>query len=217
LERYINLYEKWDETNNEYVDYYGYLDNQYISPTIVKNLVSNTEFKSTSGWIGASITGTSADKAIIENVYGRFDGSTFISSMDDLKNGKTDQYDKYIAYMRITLPNANSIVFNDGIYDNRKSIENMEENTKWAFRIKCQDGTVPTIDFGEYSYNDGVYNKADSLFAFKTKQTDSGGVIFDTTTETVNNKTYTIYTVDTQYSSVNTFTENSHIRIALSG
>jgi hypothetical protein len=198
------IYNTIYETKNENAKYYGFVDNEYKSPTLITNLVSNTEFKSTSGWIGASTTGTSADKAIVENVYGRFDGDNFISSMDDLKNGVTDQYDNYVAYMRITLPNAKSIVFNDGIYDNRKSIGNMEENTKWAFRIKCKENAIPTIDFGEYGYNDGAYNKTDGLFAFKTGVTPE------------NNK-YAVYTVDKGYSSDTTFTENSHIRIALSG
>jgi hypothetical protein len=34
--------------------YYGYVDNTYISPTFVTNLVSNTEFSNTAGWIGTT-------------------------------------------------------------------------------------------------------------------------------------------------------------------
>jgi hypothetical protein len=199
LERYINLYK---DSNN--IDYYGYLDNQYMSPTIVKNLVSNTSFTSTSGWIGASTSGASEDKATVENVYGRFDSDgTFISSIDDLKNGITNQYDNYVAYMRITLPTDNSIVFNDGIYDNRKSIGNMEENSEWAFRIVCHDPIIPSVDFGEYDYSDGAYVKIDSPL-FSIEQTNVMGE-------------YKIYTIGSHYESANTFAENSHIRIALSG
>lgn len=207
LERYINEYKQEDSGDK----YYGFIDKEYVSPTLVSNLVSNTQFQNTYGWIGASTSGSSDDKATVENVYGRFVNDKFVSSIDDLKNGVTNKTDEYVAYMRITLPNRNSIVFNEGLYDNRKKICRMDENTgnmgkdtEWAFRIACGkdgDASAPTVSIGEYETDDsGGYKKT--------------GIIDGTFDENKVNG-YSIYKVSQGYASSTTFGENSHVRIAL--
>lgn len=197
LGRYINEYKKaGDETK-----YYGFIDNQYISPTFITNLVSNTEFKNTIGWIGASITGKSEDAAIVENVYGRFDGPKFINCTEDLKNGVFDLYiNEYCAYMHIVFPNANSIVFNDGLYDKRKQIGNMGKDTKWAYHIECVGSIAPNEHIGEYTYEDGGYTSSEDNFIASTPK---------------NSESYKIYTIDKGYANKEDFMQQSHVRIAL--
>jgi hypothetical protein len=65
LKRYCQVYSKEGKT------YYGYANTSYESPLFVTNLISNTEFANTSGWVGTyKSTGLIKDIAKIENVYG---------------------------------------------------------------------------------------------------------------------------------------------------
>jgi hypothetical protein len=82
LERYCGLYEH----NGEEV--YGFSNNEYNSPTIMKNMVTNTEFKGTTGWTATyfgpegNLLSTYAPK--VEVVYGKFRNGEFSSVIDDL-------------------------------------------------------------------------------------------------------------------------------------
>jgi hypothetical protein len=71
LDRYCNIYYKNDEK------YYGFVDNDYKSPALLQNVITNTDFKGTTGWVGTYSGETDNAKntygAIVESVYGEFD------------------------------------------------------------------------------------------------------------------------------------------------
>jgi hypothetical protein len=80
LDRYCNIYYK----NNE--KYYGYVDNDYNSPTLLQNVITNTDFKGTTGWVGTYSGNTSNAKSAygttIEPVYGEFVSNKFSSVIE---------------------------------------------------------------------------------------------------------------------------------------
>ena len=78
LNRYVNVYKKDGK------EYYGYLNTNYVSSTLIQNYISNTQFKNTSGWTGTRfISGTPAK---VENVTGRFSDSGFVNVIDEVAN-----------------------------------------------------------------------------------------------------------------------------------
>jgi hypothetical protein len=53
--------------NNGLVE--GYMDTEYVTPNLIKNLVTNSTFKSTSGWIGSYVSpiGVNDNKGSVYN------------------------------------------------------------------------------------------------------------------------------------------------------
>ena len=151
LDRYVNLYT---DSNKNLI--YGYQHVEYKSPAFTQNMISNSSFDSTSGWTGTH-NGEGTNKATVENVYGRFDGSDFIDSTVDLQNGSFEEnINNYKAYLKITFPNDKARVINSGPYDNRILIGNINPNEKWALRFSCAGSSKLNKDnflLGEYKYD----------------------------------------------------------------
>jgi hypothetical protein len=152
---------------NETYPYYGYVDTQYDSPALLQNIVTNTEFKGTSGWVG-TYTGTSANKkniygAKIESVYGTLTGTRFTSVVDYLSNGTYSTSATYTSYLKVTFPTAGGsdkgVLINTGFYDNRTIIGSVEENELWYFKPTILSDTNEdvssnfTYELREVSYN----------------------------------------------------------------
>lgn len=152
LDRYVNKYNHVyeDEEGEEQTEaVYGYVDNEYVSPVLMTNLISNTEFKNTSGWKGVAYGNLeegqekpkSEDKPSVENVYGTIEG-TFVPAMDDLSAGQLKDPDEYAAYMKLTFPETDNTtgyvpaVINSGPYDNRTLIGKITEGDEWALYVE---------------------------------------------------------------------------------
>jgi hypothetical protein len=170
LDRYVKKY-----THDTYGNIYGYVDNEYVSPIIMTNLISNTEFKNASGWkgiaYGTSTGGSdkpkSEEKAKAENVYGSKSG-TFVSAMEDLSAGNLQDASKYEAYMKLTFPKSYSgkgykpAVINNGPFDNRTLIGNIVEGDEWALYVEGRtvddlNNLMFTLEESEYVSNSGCY------------------------------------------------------------
>lgn len=190
LDRYCNKYKYKDKINNEDYYYYGYVDNQYHSPTLLKNMITNTEFKSTTGWHGTyriTTPGTDAEGVSIETVYGHFINDKFSSVAEELSNGTYDpnynksstETEKYCSYLKVVVPKVNGaydpILINSGIYDNRFSIDSFEYGEEWYFKptIYCEDGGAlqqggftecftPTICEARFDPSTGAYTLGNS-------------------------------------------------------
>ena len=184
LDRYCNKYKIND------VEYYGYIDNEYYSPTLLKNMITNTEFKNTTGWHGTyRITAPNAEaKGVsIETEYGHFINNKFSSVAEELSNGTYDpeyndsntETEKYYPYLKVVVPAKgdayNPILINSGIYDNRFSIDSFEYEEEWYFKptIYCEDGGAleqgdftehftPTICEAKLDPSTGAYTLGDS-------------------------------------------------------
>ena len=182
LDRYVQLYKKGDQ------EYYGYEQAEYKSPALTQNMISNSTFESTSGWIGTK-KDISGEKAKVEAVYGYFNGSTFINAIDELKNGTFDPEKKaYKSYLKLDFNGANSTVINSGPFDNRTLIGKMIPGDKWALKYECANGSNLTFSLGEYKYSsskDGytaisyTENPTKERVVFEKKEDEDGYQIFE--------------------------------------
>lgn len=147
-------------------NYLGYVDSEFTSPTLIQNFINNYNFESTGGWTTSASTAlSSAEKASVQNVYGRFSVPTppasreFISIIDDFYNASYSESNIYTPYMKLSFSNPNTFVLNSGIRDNRSLIKNIQEGEEWVLDYKIVDktGTVAnnafTWNLGEYIYN----------------------------------------------------------------
>ena len=227
---YVPLLNKYCQIYNgpEYTDstsetgksntYYSYVDYKREDLIFSTNLVENTEFSNTSGWTGTyNSSGDSKDKAVIENVYGKFIGSSFVSIANVLAGtaniGQTfeeflnDSTNKCVPYLKAELKSNKSLVINSGPYHNRTTIGYMPVGSKWAFRADylADSNNTLVFDIDEYVYNpaNGHYS-APASKKIEFEVTEQGG--------------YTIYTVKTNtFTDEKDFTKNCKLKIAISG
>lgn len=211
LDRYVNLYEGpeyEDETSGKKLTtYYGYEHVNYASPALTQNVISNTKFESTSGWVGTHNGESGAKKAKVEAVYGYFlSGGAFQSSIDDLKNGQFSLDKNYKPYLKVTFPNDKSRLINSGPFDNRTVIENMSKGDKWAARLVVIGGS-PTLSLGEYVYKSGLdgYGAKDSPKITFSEPSD----------KSQNGKTYKIFEVDESPYSKEQFKKDMQVRVCI--
>lgn len=178
LDRYVNKYNHVyeDEAGNIQTEaVYGYVDNEYVSPVLMTNLISNTEFKNTSGWKGIAYgvptsegdKPKSEEKAKAENVYGS-KSDTFVSAMEDLSAGSLKDASNYEAYMKLTFPKSYNgkgykpAIINNGPFDNRTLIGNIVEGDEWALYVEGRTiNDLTNLNFAleesEYVSNSGCY------------------------------------------------------------
>jgi hypothetical protein len=89
------------------LEYLGYVDTEYVSPTLIQNYINNYNFDSTSGW---TMTGNTrpilTKQPSLSNCCGRFvteDGTkVFKSIIDDFVEGNYSEDNAYKPYMRLT-------------------------------------------------------------------------------------------------------------------
>ena len=203
LNRYVQVYNKDGET------YYGYQNDEYKSPALIQNIITNAAFKGTSGWTGAKWSGK--EKAAVESVYGYFSNGSFVNSLDELQAGTFPQANKeYRTYLKIHFPTSNSVVINSGPYDNRTIIQNMEKNEQWALRYFCANKSSANdglrVGLCECSYNTSSqsYDITESKIRFSEFKADDKypDYLFATVT-------------DANYSKAE-FKKQSKVRLALS-
>ena len=189
LNTYCGRYGLYSQTGPEY---YGYLNSEYTSPTFVQNVITNSEFKGSTGWVGTYCGKTTAGAtpnnrskigAKIDCLYGRFNANNiFTSAQDDLKNKTYNDDTEYQAYLKVVFqPETNTdrgILINSGFYDNRTLIGTVEQNENWILEasILSDKGSFVslsnfTIKLFEVSYNPttGAYDISKS---WSTTQVD---------------------------------------------
>ena len=199
LKKYVSIYEKDGET------YYGYVQDNYTSPALTQNLISNPEFKSNSGWVGGR-SDASGEKAEVEAVYGRFevavaDKRDFIDSITDLSNGDFEKHvaknfkdGGYSSLMKINFKSNDSLVLNSGPYDNRTIIGNMKKDEQWAVRYTCYNEFGKEVDLGDgklsFNLQEFLYDGVSDCHSqypdgIKTSISYSGKYIIFTVNETI--------------------------------
>lgn len=134
LERYVNIYK-----DNDNIEWYGYEENEYVSPEFVINYITNPKFESTSGWVAGSF-----DKEIkspkIEAVLGAFSDKKFVSFVDGLGKENTLDIDKLSPYLKVSLSGEQGqVLFNTGPTDNRGNIEYFNIGEEWAFKLDVRN------------------------------------------------------------------------------
>lgn len=150
LETYCQLYTRPGElVDGKPAEYFGYLNTEYNSPVFMENVITNSEFKGGTGWIGTYKGFTPNAKndygAKVKSTYGHFikpDSETIFESAEDaLKNGRFDDAE-FKSYLSVEFPEksfANQqdqcFVINSGFYDNRYKIKNILPGEEWVFDI----------------------------------------------------------------------------------
>ena len=157
LDRYCNKYK----VNGE--DYYGYIDNEYVSPTLVQNFVTNYEFKGTSGWT-ASYYGTSPNAQNnhapeLLATYGIFRNNKFQTVLEELQSNRYIPTANYLPYLKTTIKkttgsNNTPIILNSGFYDNRTLIKQVNYGEEWILKAEVLDnrGTALTDVFSNFDF-----------------------------------------------------------------
>lgn len=155
LEKYCNLFHKVENSQIETVDgkpviYYGYAHTEFTSPLYTSNLITNSDFQGTAGWVGSYYGNTPNQKsrygAEITPMFGHFVDGEFVSAEEVLKNG-TFEPGEYSAYLKLIFPDDSRtsqenhcFVMNSGFYDKRMEINNVQAGDKWRLDISMLVG-----------------------------------------------------------------------------
>lgn len=217
LDKYVNIFDKDGK------DYYGYLKADYHSPALTQNIVSNSQFDSTSGWVGACFKPENGEvntdnKAVVESVFGRFEENEFINCIDELSNGTFDlegASKNNKNYLKVTFKGSDSVLINSGPFDNRTMIGNMEKGDLWAYRSKWLSSTGEDVDciitsLGEYEYNpNGAYVPPASVrIEFDAYDNSESGYIL-----TSDAGTYNLFEVQSTDYNEKQFKKNTKVRL----
>lgn len=204
---------------NEYIDgtttWHEYSETEYEAPVLIKNLITNTDFKSTTGWTGQYLTTLGPDgKPVngnkVKDLGATRDVATNPDMLESLISGNYDENQEYTPYLKASFKSANSILINSGPYDNRKSIENFSPNQRFVLAWRCLTSTQSQeflddfdIKLVEYSYSvDGncyLSNDASVIATANGERydyVDNGNTIY-----------YTYLTIDENYA----LTENQFL------
>lgn len=220
LDRYVNKYShsNYKNTDGSSQLIYGYSENEYISPVLITNLISNSDFKNSSGWKGiayyekeGAFSGTkpdSSNKPTVENVYGRFQSGDFISAMDELNRGQFSAATTYTPYMKLDFTNIKKSVnqtfspaiINNGPFDNRVMLKQIAEGEEWVLYVQDKNNKWPEnlffeLEESEFVASSGCYHKRkNGLIAVSTPILDSQenifGMVYKFPTTQYNEKTF---------------------------
>ena len=181
----------YDATIDKYVysykegQYYGYSETEYVSPSIVKNFITQpNSFTSTSGWAvgGVKVSGETKFPELS------------LQGLPDIREGIRENQE-YISLLKYQSDRNGQYLFNSGFYDNRLSLDGVTKNDKFVLRLKCATGIfdegkdyprslnyltasqLPNIKIGEYVLEDGVYtiNNNNLLFSAETRDATNVG------------------------------------------
>lgn len=164
LERYVNAYKKIIGKDKEgkpiFEDWYGYQENEYVSPEFVINCITNPKFESTSGWIAGKESGTKLPS--VENVLGQFveEKSTkkFLSFAESL-GSKTVEISGLTNYLKVVFDNSEQYLFNTGPTDNKSTIGYLGVGDVWAFQLKVVDEVENDVSNDCFEYDLAIYTR----------------------------------------------------------
>jgi hypothetical protein len=145
-------------------EYLGYIDSEFVSPTLIQNCINNYNFESKAGW--TAVQSNDSQKPSVENVYGRFNARKFSTVTDEFYNGSYSSDNEYKAYMKMSFNNTNEFVLNSGIRDNRTMIGNMPEGEEWILDCKIlSDAGIPLVaENFEFSFDEYTYDSSSGLY-----------------------------------------------------
>ena len=156
-DKYVSLY-----ADNTGKDVYGFTVTEYISPTILKNLITNSEnFVSTNGW-------QAEENCTVEDaVYPP------INNITDVINTE------FMSLLKVSFFNRYSYIYNSGISDNKANIGEFSTGDQYVFRIKhgysgskdSRPGIIPNSEglrakVAEYTLEDGQYELGTTYIDF---------------------------------------------------
>lgn len=140
LDRYVKEYtrvEEDEEGKEKPVTWHEYTETVYQSPNLIQNLITNTDFKQTTGWTGQYYSEADGDgKPINGNTIKqngvKIEAKTTPDILTELANGSYSPEKEYIPYLYSEFPGSSGVLINSGIYDNRKKIENFSSGQQFV-------------------------------------------------------------------------------------
>lgn len=125
---------------------------EYTTPVLIKNLVTNNQFLSTSGWKGRHFDTQIVEDPNAPSTYDAKVAATTEPSMFD-ENGKFADASgiTYKPCLEMTFPSAYSCVVNSGFYDNLFTIGNLANGDKYVLYYKPKAGSLDNINDSKFS------------------------------------------------------------------
>lgn len=180
LDKYVIEYKN---SNNQLL--YGFTETEYISPNIIQNIITNTDFKSNSGWQGKYRTNSNTPENTNKNtLYGaEVTTKSYPDVLQKMIDGTYDPDEKVSTYIdlnfKVNTEQLQSVVVNSSFYDFRKKFKGFSAGQKFVLLYhQCADfasdplyeaynsQALPfKVQVGEqiFSVNEGNYN-----FSFTT-------------------------------------------------
>lgn len=175
IDKYVQVYDQNGTT------YYGYTETEYISPTSVKNFVTQPN-GFTSGE-GTNISGWQVGGVIVnkETVY----PTLTLQGYPDMQDISLEEFEntEYISFLKYKATKNNQLLCNSGISDFRSEINGFADKEEFIFRIKYAKAkkvntsgrpteieyqtALPEVEIGAYSLEDGVFKLSDVYFSSK--------------------------------------------------
>ena len=147
LNTYVTTYTRDDDTG------YGFTETSYVAPNFIQNCVTNaSSFKSTAGWNTAIATGSSGIRGDLTVEAIRSDDNTHTTLMSDIKTGAIGDGHTYIPLLKYT-NSSSGLIVNSGFYDNRLSINNLENGVQYMFKYRTSNNNAIRIRVGQYPYD----------------------------------------------------------------
>ena len=148
IDKYVAVYE--DSEGNKI---YGYVEDEYISPTTVSSYVTNpSDYDSLTGWTAGTIDGaTNAPELEIITIPDIFE---------------TPQVQEYVSYLGLKLDSSNQILINSGISDSRSQLNGFTEGKRFVFRYKEKENKRLKAKVCKYEIKDGVYSILETYLNF---------------------------------------------------
>lgn len=225
LNKYVNIYKKGNE------EYYGYEFTEYKSPLLIQNIITGSQFKSSSGWTGTYVLNEpytdkediekikKSQKAEVNAIQARIDGA-FITSTEDLKNGSFASQD-YTPFMKFTIPSpkddeeqlleyGNYAIINSGPYDNRKNIGNMQVGDEYILTYSGINEVGSNLDNLNFLLGEYIYSSDLGGYCINTEEIE-----FTSSRDLVNNTV--IFRVTKSEYSEESFKKNSKVRLCITG
>lgn len=187
MDKYVSIY-KDSENNNNLV--YGYVDEQYISPTAVRNFVVNgTDYNSTTGWDTSGVEIENLDKED-EKIIVQPDLNIRVLPDIFAEDYKYDPDLIYKSFLGIKFNYANQGLMNFGLTENRSILNGFAAGQEFIFRIKYG---APNSELGLdkieanlkakiviYGLDNGIYNVEDTFVNFDKLEEDDYGYMTQT-------------------------------------
>ena len=166
IDKYVQIYE------NNNVEYYGYTEREYVSPTTVQNFITSPSgFVDYNGW---EVGGVSVEEA---TEYPSLTLQGF-PDMRDIPLAEIEQTD-YTSFLKYRASNSEQLLYNSGIADFRADINGFVDQEQFVFKIKYATAeensagrpasltyqiALPRVRVGSYELKNGVYSLLDVYF-----------------------------------------------------
>lgn len=164
INQYVKIYEK-DEK-----EYYGYQTIEYITPTAVKNFITNGEgFTNEAGWRAGGEFNNGATAYSTARLFGYPEAK----NMTPQEWAEWEDFRSFLVYNRTS---DKQVLHNSGFSDHRSSIEKLAIGDKYVFRAKIsklnESGALVSSNFdggielvvGEYTLQNGEYELGQIYF-----------------------------------------------------